>query len=320
MATLKYGNLSAEQRTFYIKTLLHRAEPELVYNNWALKTSIPKNNGGNVQFRRFELISSDPTTISALTEGTAGANTTPSISSVVATVQQYGRWMEGTDILSDESADNVLTEFTEVFGKQAGIDLDVVTREVLIAGSTVQYASTGASRGNVGSGMRMSSAEIREAVRTLSRNNAKRVKSAGDRYVCVIHPDTWADLLNDTDFKEAYQNAGDRGSSNILFSGDTGDYNGVRFFVTTRARIYASLGLSGADVYQSLFLGDEAYATTELDTQALKVYYKPKESGGTSNPLEMTWTLGYKVAFAAVILNDNYMVRLEHTTTYHEQA
>ena len=50
--------------------------------------------------------------------------------------------------------------------------LDLITRDVLVAGTTVQYAGTAGSRGGVGSGMNLNLAEIREAKRVLARSNA----------------------------------------------------------------------------------------------------------------------------------------------------
>jgi N4-gp56 family major capsid protein len=315
VAITNLNSLTSEQRTFYDNLLLDRALPQLEMAQWAVRKPIPANMGKSINFRRFELIDASAAAPSALTEGTSGEPSSPSISNVTATVSQYGRWMRATDVLDDASVDPLLTEFTSVFGEQAGIDMDCVIRDVLVAGTAVQYASTAASRGQVGSAMYISSAELREAVRTLQRNNARPIPSAGGKYICIIHPDTWADLLNDTDAKNAFQYAAPRDASNPLFSGDTWDYLGVRFVVTSNANIKASLGLSGADVYQSVFLGNQAYAVSDLDPQSLRIYYKSRESGGPNNPLDMVWSLGYKCAFAVTRLNENFMLRLEHVTS-----
>lgn len=74
-----------------------------------------------------------------------------------------------------------------------------------------------------------------------------------------IHPDTEADLFADDDIAAAFQRAAPRGPNNPLFTGEIGDYLGVRFVVTSNAKIYASLGLSGADVYGTLFIGKNAF-------------------------------------------------------------
>lgn len=116
MPDQSHGVLTAEQRTFYDTLLLDRALPQLTHATWGDQRSIPANSGTNLQFRRFELIASAPTSITALTEGTAGAAATPSISQVVATISQYGRYFYATDLLEDAAIDQVMTEYTEMLG------------------------------------------------------------------------------------------------------------------------------------------------------------------------------------------------------------
>lgn len=76
-----------------------------------------------------------------------------------------------------------------------GDSLDQLTRATFVGGTTVQYASTAGSRGGVGSGMRMSSAEIREAVATLKTNDAEQFDDGA--YKAIIHPRVEGDLFND---------------------------------------------------------------------------------------------------------------------------
>ncbi len=318
MGVQLHSALTAEQRTFYDDLLLDRALPALVHAKYAVKRPIPANEGNVINVRRFELISSAPTSITALTEGTAGAQSTPSISAVAATISQYGRWFQITEYLADVAIDQVITEYTTALGDQAGIDIDIVVRDVLAAGSTVQYASTSASRGNVGSGMLLTSAEIREIVRTMRGANAKPV--ADNKYIAIVHPNTMADLLADTDAKLTFQHSAGDNQKGPMYSGVVGDYLGLRFVETANAKVQASYGLSGADVYQTIILADQAYMVSDLSNQTLRTYFQPRGSAGTADPLSQLSTLGYKAAFACTILNNNFMLRLEHVTTAKQAA
>ena len=116
MAIQSHTALTAEQRTFYETLLLDRALPQLQHGKWGVKRTIPANSGTNIQFRRFELIDGTPSSMTALTEGTAGAEATPSISQVTATISQYGRYLTATDLLEDAAIDQVMTEYTEMLG------------------------------------------------------------------------------------------------------------------------------------------------------------------------------------------------------------
>lgn len=86
---LKGGTTLAgtEDKTFYVRAMLARAKPKLFHDRWANKQGIPTRGGTNLEWRRFSRITA---TTTALTEGTAGAETTPTVVSVAGTVDQYG--------------------------------------------------------------------------------------------------------------------------------------------------------------------------------------------------------------------------------------
>lgn len=74
---------ATEDRGFWIRTMLDRRTPELVYARYADKEFIPSNGGMNVTWRRFSTISASTT---ALTEGTFPAETIPTVVTITATV------------------------------------------------------------------------------------------------------------------------------------------------------------------------------------------------------------------------------------------
>ncbi len=306
MELLGSAGMTVELKQTYDRMLLSRALPSLVHANWGVKKGIPAKGGKSIEFRRMERIAASTT---ALTEGTPPSVTNATFSNVAVTISQYGQWAQLTDILDTQAFDPVAAEYIENFGEAMGDSLDQVVRDVIVAGTTLQYASTAATRTSVGSGMYINSAEIREAINTLKRANSKPV--ADGKYVCIIHPDNTRDLFSDANIVNAFQYAAPRSDANPLFSGVLGDYMGVRFVETTNLKIQASWGLSGADVYQVLFIGKEAYCVTELDAMQARTIIHPRGSGGHTDPLEQYSTVGWKAALAAKILNDNFLVRLE---------
>jgi N4-gp56 family major capsid protein len=94
-----------------------------------------------------------------------------------------------------QAIDDIRSEGSEALGETMGNSYDQLTRAVWVGGSTIQFALTAGSRAQVGSGMRMSSAELREAVATLETNDAQQFEDGG--WKAIIHPKTKADLLND---------------------------------------------------------------------------------------------------------------------------
>ena len=47
------SGLSAENKTFYDRTLLESAKPNLIHSQFGQKRPIPKNGGKKIEFRRY---------------------------------------------------------------------------------------------------------------------------------------------------------------------------------------------------------------------------------------------------------------------------
>lgn len=120
--------------------------------------------------------------------------------------------------------------------------------------------------------------------------------------------------MGDADIADAFQFARERAAGNPLFTGELGDYMGIRFIESTNAQLWASGGLSGADVYGTLFIGQNAYGLTELDALAAQTFFTPR-GGDHSDPLEQVWIHGWKAAHVCVILDQNAILRVEHIST-----
>jgi N4-gp56 family major capsid protein len=114
--------------------LLEAAEPKLVHLRWAQERDIPMHEGDTINFRRFELLETKPT---AITEGVTPPGDNVTITQVTATPLQYGGFITFSDKVSWVAIDKIKTEFSKLQGQQAGNTLDEITRDVIIAGSTV---------------------------------------------------------------------------------------------------------------------------------------------------------------------------------------
>ena len=63
-----------------------------------------------------------------------------SVSTVTATVSQYGDYITQSDMLELTALDNTILESAKLLGRQAGATLDTVVRNVLHSGTNVMYA------------------------------------------------------------------------------------------------------------------------------------------------------------------------------------
>jgi len=303
------AGMEYELKQFYDRKLLSVAELATVFMQYGTKRPIPARGGKSIEFRRFEKI-----TITAgsytLTEGTPPTETQATISHVTATISQYGQFSKISDVLDTQGFDPVIAEFTEKYGIAMGEGLDVVVRNALSSATTIQYADAAtvvgtSGAGAVGSGNYLDAAELLELRRTLKRNGARNYTDG--KYVCFVHPDNSKDLFEDPDIADAFQYAAARGPNNPLFTGELGTWMGIKFIETNNLRVRSSYGMSGADIYEVIMCGAEAYGLTELTALSARTIIHPRGTGGHTDPLEQFSTVGWKAALAVSILNNDFM-------------
>ena len=298
----------AELKQYYDRVLLMRAKKDTIFENYATKRPIPARGGKSIEFRRFERIDMYAGSYTLL-EGTPPAATNATINKVEATISQYGMFSEVTDMLNLQAFDPIMSNYAEVYGEAMAEGRDLVIQSEFSNATTIQYADAAtvvatSGAGAVGSGNYLDAAELLEAKRTLRRNNAKPIIDS--KVICFIHPDNTKDLFEDADIVEAFQHAAPRAESNPLFTGVLGDWMGIRFIETTNLKVRSSYGMSGADIYEVILCGKEAYGVSDLSAMAARMYVQ--KPGGVTDPLEQKSTIGWKCAMAAKILNNDFMV------------
>jgi N4-gp56 family major capsid protein len=77
-------------------------------------------------------------------------------------------------------------------------------------------------------------------------------------------------------------------------------------------------GAEGRDVYAVIVLAKNAYGTTKLTGGGLEHIYKPLGSGGSSDPLNQRATVGWKATKVTKRLVEEFMVRIECTSTFND--
>lgn len=292
--------LSAENKTFYDMTLLDEAQAALVHDQFAQKRPIPQNGGKTIEFRKFASL---PKATTPLTEGVTPDGKSLNVTAITATVAQYGDYITQSDVLELTSIDNTIVEATKILGRQAGLTLDTVTRNVLQSGTNVTYCpksdgSEVTSRAGLDATCQLTVKVVQQVVAKLKGQNAPTING---KYVAIIHPYVAYSLMRDPEWIDAHKYA----QPDNLFTGEIGEIAGVRFVETTEAKVYQG------GVFGTLIMGANAYGVTEITGGGLQTIIKQKGSAGTADPLDQRSSIGWKAIKTAELLIPNYLVRVE---------
>ena len=319
------NDLTSAMKTYYDTELLENARPNFVHAQFARKQALPKGRGKKVEWRKWNTLAD----ASALQEGVIPTGQKLGQSSMTSAILQYGTYVTVSDQLKLHAIDDVILGATEELGASAGTTQDKLVRDVLAAGTNVQYADKiGANdahtavttRAGMDKTSRLTPTEVNKAVTTLKKQH---VPTINGKYVAIINPSVSYDLRQSKEWIEAHKYA----AVTELFNGEIGELHGVRFIETTEAKIWnnstcpvKTAAVSGGaaatyySVYSTLFLGKDAFGMIDPEGGSLEMIIKSeRESGG---PLNQFSTLGYKFSTATKILYQERMLRVESLSEY----
>lgn len=324
MANTTYGDISPRTAAYAAKDLLERGIPHLCLEKFGQGKPIPRNETKSVKFRRYEALSKTP---NALTEGVTPAAKTLTKTDYTATLTQYGDLVTISDVIIDTHEDQVLMEATEVLGEQSAQMIETVRFNILKAGTNVFFAN-GAARANVNTTVTLPLQ--RQITRALKRQNARKhtkvisstvkfgTENVAPAFIALTHPDLEGDIRNLPGFTPT-ENYG----SMSPFENEIGKVEDVRYLCSTIFEPWADAGAASAamlattnnavatDVYPILYIARDSYGIVPLKGKGaitpMVVNPKPTDS----DPLGQRGHVGWKNYQTAVILNDNWMVRLE---------
>lgn len=302
------NQLSAEDKTFYERTLLERLLPQLNFYKDARKKKLPKNAGRTMNFRKFNSLTAPS---ASLTEGKTPDGNDLSITTVTATVAQEGDYIVISDLIQMTGIDPVLTEASELLGEEAGVVVDNRIQAALSKGTNVYFAGGATTRAGLESATtkNLTADDIKKIVRKLKNANAKRFSDGF--YHMQIDPDIAYDLMSDSAWVDVSKYA----KPEQMVKGELGKMHGMKFFETTNLNTVDSsdTAQSKIEVHIAYAYGKDSYDCIDLEGGAGKpeIIVKPNGSAGTDDPLNQRASAGWKNCFTAVITQPMALVRVE---------
>jgi N4-gp56 family major capsid protein len=340
MPLTSYSDITPRQTAFSVANLLKRAMPHMMIERFGQAYPIPKNNTKVAKWRRYFMTGGTgsysgnagdfnvPLADTPLTEGVTPAGSTLENKDYTVTLQQYGDFLEFSDVIQDTHEDfpPLLREMTDILGEQAAHTIETLRFNVLKAGTNVFYAN-GANRAAVNTEVTLPLQ--RRITRSLKRQNAKpmtamisstvkyNTQPIEAAFIALCHPDVENDIRDMAGFISVKQ----YGSNVEAMEGEIGSVEDVRYIRSTvfesfpdaggTTAGYLSTTGTSADVYPIIYLARDAYGIVPLrgkDTVEVMVV-QPKATN--TDPLAQRGTAGWKCWNATVILQDAFMVRAE---------
>lgn len=242
--------------------------PILRFEQFAVKkTELGVQPGLQINFMRYNNLGA----ASQLVEGVRMQTNALSASQYSITVAEHGYAVSVTELLLNASFDDVMASASRLLGRNMALYLDASARDTLLAATSVIYGynnpqnnvtntsynpyvdgTAATTRAGLTGQHYMSVAVAKDAVETLSSKNVPRL---GDTYVCFVHPHQSRRLRDDPEWMEMTKYA----APGNFMMGEIGRINDVVYVETTQVKKLVGGGGSGSDVYQSIFLGDNAF-------------------------------------------------------------
>lgn len=296
------AGLSQEMSTYYEKVFLARAEYEYIFNQGAQMRTMPANEGKTVNFTRHTPLA---TATTALTEGVNPAEVNLTATTVAATLSEYGNMVKISRFLSLTSIDANNKEKIEVIGQNMGETLDELTRNELFTGATAQYAGGKASLSLVAITDVLSVSEIRQGVRTLKKNKARRYQQNGKSWILKAGPDTTYDLTTDSTFLSAdiYDN-----NATKLYNGELGTILGSRVIESPNQKESTNGGVSNADLVHNFLHGSDAFGCIDLIGDKPQLFIIPNTKIDSGNPAGRFSSVAWATTYVCKTLNANWLL------------
>ena len=327
------GSVSAQFQAFFSKALLERAIPLLQMEQFAMKTPYPTKTGGNKTIRFFRFGDPSITAISALSEGTtpsSGDERDLTLSSVEATLVQYGSKIILTDVVLATELFSHLAQATKQLGEDAALHADTLCHRALVqdsstsTGTGVAVKSYARYAQNTTNGTTwatssvansaMTATDLLDGATSLFIARAPKIK---DGYALVAHPAVLRDLMQDDDWLKvsSYQNA------DAIYKGEIGKLFGVACVSSTNVQTFNtsasgiaenSVGTTGVNTgYANVLLGGGAFGVPNMSALAASGSpFSPKvsilDAADKSDPYNQKIIASFKTFYAAKQLDPRF--------------
>ena len=302
-------DMSPAVKKYFSRGLLATPTPNLIHTLGVEKRTMPKNSGSVMRMKRYERLATATTPLGNSGVDPAPASVTTEF--VDAEIQYYAQWIKLNEQVQLTVEDDVLNSLAIRLGVSMRETEDELTRNVLAATATVVNCRNG-SEGDVPT--EITERDIYDVTTRLRHNNAQFVTDnieGQDKYGTAPVRDAFLALTSTaavTDLNvrlDNFINKNRYSNANMGLPSEEGSLGNVRFFVSSKGYVESGASTEGADVYSAFIMGKDAATIIKQDGYSSEfVYGKPQP------PLFQNATLGWKMAYAGRVTNDQFIANL----------
>ena len=286
------------------RTVLENFEPNLRFYDMWEKPARPVGYN-TIAWTRCNKLTVTPTN-ATLTEWVTPDDVAINFTTISLTANQYGMYAIISDILEDVSPVPMVANAAKVIWANMARIIDEVIQGVLALGTNVIYAGAATSRASIAATDLLTTTDLAKANAFLS---TKAAPVFGDGYIAVMHPNVLFDLQTGAatgaflDLSK-YTESGRA----LIVNGEVGKLFNVRVVTSSFIQSFAST----VTVYPTYVMWKGAYWVADL--QGLRSYMVG-DGASKSDPLAQRRYVWAKVAFNAIILQQDALVRIESASS-----
>lgn len=291
-------------QTWLDRTVLENFEPNLRFYDMWEKPARPAGYN-TLAWTRCNKLTVTPTN-ATLTEWVTPDDVAINFTTISLTANQYGMYAIISDILEDVSPVPMVANAAKVIWANMARIIDEVIQWVLALWTNVIYAGSATTRATIAATDLLTTTDLAKANAFLS---TKAAPVFGDGYIAVMHPNVLFDLQTGTatgaflDLSK-YTESGRA----LIVNGEVGKIFNVRVVTSSYIQTFAST----VTVYPTYVMWKGAYWVADL--QGLRSYMVG-DGASKSDPLAQRRYVWAKVAFNAIILQQDALVRIESASS-----
>jgi N4-gp56 family major capsid protein len=335
MTMQTYSTVASRNLIRAEQEMLAHAEPIEVLAPFGMQKSQPQRKTDTVVFRRvnpYNMAANGVPQIDVnafeIQEGITPNSNTISYTDVSVTLKQYGVLFKFSSKAELMYEDDIPSDMSKVCGETMAEVAEKIRYGVIKGGTSVIYAN-GASRAAVNTAISL--AKLRQAARSLESARAKMVTSrlapgpdfgtapVEPGYLVFIHTDVESDVRNLPGFTKVEEYA----QRKLVHMRELGAVERFRFITSPLFEPFLgsgsgtlngmlSVGATNVDVYPCVVVAEDAWGQISLKGMgSVQPTILKATTKNHANPLGQFGYVGCNFWMNAVLLNQNWMVRVE---------